>query len=207
VNWSRWSHLEDFHYPADRLEMPPGCMDRRHVEMIHAVLVRERPPWIVEIGCWNGYSTAAIVEAWEQAPEIRRVDLVDTEIRDTVRKIAELPREHCKVRLCQMDSALYCGAPDCWIIDGDHQKGAFSNYDMAKWSGAQVIVAHDTHSALFMSAHEGAHIIGKQIVKEAAASFVDAAERPGEWTHRGLTIGFFRQPKPGTLEALEALAR
>lgn len=208
MNWDRWRHLWDDHYPPGNLDMPPGCMDSRHVEMIHAVLISEQPSSIVEIGCFNGFSTAAIVEAWEKADFLRYVDLVDTEMRHTVYNMAtQIKRPpNCRVRVCCMGSEVYTGMPQMWVIDGDHGKGAINDYENATQGGARIVVVHDTNPVV--ADHKksfGSVEIAKRLMTDASFAFVDDTKRENEWTHRGLVIGFFYEPKPETFRLLESL--
>ena len=56
MNWDRWSFTLDNNRPA-------WAMDRRHVEMLEAIIRLGRFWSIVEIGLLLGRSTTALVEA------------------------------------------------------------------------------------------------------------------------------------------------
>ena len=193
MNRSRWDHLwEDCH-----------AMDWRHVRMIHAVLMGERPPSVVEIGCYRGFSTAAIIEAIE-AGAVGGAHLVDKELSrellDAIKPVIE------RISLHECKSADFAGNGDCWIIDGDHGDPAHGDYAMARKGGARAIIIHDSISPEYREGHHGAIAISNKLRTEAVTYFEDTKKRPGERTDRGLLIGFFYQPKAETLAALMGIA-
>lgn len=195
MNPDRWKHLADLH-------TSPGPMDWRHVLMVNAVLESERPKTVVEIGCFKGFSTAAIIEAHEKHT-FEQVDLVDINPTPSLREMAQLPG----FRLIADSSANYKGTPECWIIDGDHYDGALVDYRNAHAAKARIIMIHDSnamrHPKLQMNG--GAAMIGVLCQRDSKVVFEDNLDRDGELTHRGLLIGFTYTPQPGTLDWLKKL--
>ena len=199
MNFDRWKHLQDNDPPA------PHCMDWRHVMMIHAVLINERPKSVVEIGIWNGFSTAASVEAIELGFEMK-IDFVDKQFRDPIREIVKSIKKPESVRMLDIDSAQYNGSPECWIIDGDHGNGAAIDYHHARTRAARIVIIHDTNPECRPDRHPGSIEIGGKLKRDAVCYFEDLKLREKENTERGLVIGFFYEPGADTIEALQKLA-
>lgn len=199
MKWSKWQELEDNLTPR-------ACMDRRHAEMIKALLVSEAPESVVEIGCWNGYSTSAIAEAVAEQPAIKKVDVCDPTIQHGVIWVgSEILRAGVDFEVNAMHSVFYKGRPECWLIDGDHQHGALFDYEMARSRKPRIITVHDSHNP-DVPPHWGAIEIAKRLAGDATVFWHDAKSREGELTHRGLAIGFFYQPAQATIDRLNAIA-
>ncbi len=194
MNFSRWKDLRGGHVPTAE-------MDWRHVCMVNAVLVNEKPKSVVEFGCWKGFSSASIIEAMETCPEIEQAHFLDPDMK------TELMAHHAPPRLNVVNapSQSFKGSPEFWLIDGDHNQGAIDDYTMAKMRLAKIIVIHDTHSFYVMGHHEGSRNIGAACQIHSLESFLDCRIRTGEFTERGLIIGFMEKPKPETLAALQQL--
>jgi len=197
MNKERWAHLKD-------LRSPPGAMDWRHVEMIHAVLMHELPLSVVEIGCYNGFSTSALIEALEQTDKIESADLVEVNVRPLLRALVASADK--RVTLHEKASADYEGTPEMWMIDGDHEEGAIIDYGKAR-KCARIIVIHDSNSEFCIGQHSGATSIANLLRAECPWTWEDKAKREGELTERGLIFGFFTGPKPETIAALNQLAQ
>jgi hypothetical protein len=166
--------------------------------MINAVLESEQPRSVVEIGCLKGFSTSAIIEAHEKKP-FERVDLIDIDLRPEL--IAIAPKGF---NLIDRPSQVYGGKPECWIIDGDHQKGAHNDYGFARKANARIIIIHDSG---LPGQNEGAYEIANECRIESVYWFEDKKDRqPKEDTRRGLMVGFFYTPKLETIAALDAIA-
>ena len=193
MNFERWKGLRDYRHP-------PACMDWRHVCMVNAMLEVCRPRSVVEIGCWRGFSTAAIIEAHEKAP-FERVDLVDLYIREDLKRNAgSIDGFH----LTQISSDDFAGKPECWLIDGNHEMQAFADYSAALAARAKIIILHDTMGGKhpLLPYNRGSGIIAEFMRRNAVGWFEDAKERKGERTHRGLMFGFFYRPDEATVQQL-----
>lgn len=203
MNLDRWQHLRDG-------KTPPDSMDWRHVRMLHAMLVGECPRSVVEIGCARGFSTAAILEAVEGSGAIKTVDLIEPHLNaDLVNAVLSIRPDHvfARFRIHVSPSSEYHGAPECWIIDGDHNAGALIDYDRARAANARIVAVHDSNSAHVIGNHRGSMHIAERVRHEAICCFEDKAKRAGEFTERGLVIGFFYQPKAATIEQLNQLTK
>lgn len=200
MNFERWSHLT---YPIQANDTTMERMDFRHVQIIHALLMSERPKSVVEIGIANGFSTAAIIEAIEAGVEME-VDLIDATVRDCVKtSIQGIPG----ITIHQMDSQSYEKRPECWIIDGNHREVASNDYANARKAEAQIIIAHDTNPEFEPTEQFGSIAIGKRMREESVCFFEDKQHRHREFTNRGLTIAFYRPPKVGTFAAMYSLCQ
>lgn len=199
MNWDKWKILEDNNTPRD-------CMDRRHAEMLKAMLIAEVPESIVEIGCCNGFSTTAICEAAQAQSTIKTLDMCDPRItRGMLWVASDILKAGVKVTLIPQPSCVYKGSPQCWIIDGDHVHGALFDYELARSREARIITVHDSHNP-DIEPHWGAIEIAQRLEKEAVYFWHDAKDRPGELTKRGFSIGFFYTPSAKTIEHLNAIA-
>ena len=163
----------------------------------------------MEIGCYNGFTSSAILEAWKVYTP-KRVDFVDAWPTPDFRQLmlSQQPPAGCVARLCDMPSQSYTAWPECWIVDGDHGLPAATiDYENARRASARIVVAHDVnHRDEKPRFYDGAREVGERIMRDAAVTFSDNKDRPGEWTFRGLIIGFYYVPKPETLAALRAVA-
>jgi hypothetical protein len=202
MNLDRWKHLAN---PPDLSDST--SMDWRHVQMINAVLTIERPMSVVEIGCGRGFSTSAIIEALEFSKNLGMADLVDIEFTESVKKIVLLSECRDRIYFKRMSSNDYDGSPSVWVIDGDHRGQAIWDYQKAKTAKALVIIMHDTCPQWCPDSQFGSIEAGKMLRNDCRVLFEDYKERPGELTHRGLTIGFFYQPGWKILQRLEELAQ
>lgn len=202
MKFARWSHLLE-----DPDHTPPWSMDWRHVQMIHALLVHERPRSVVEIGTYRGGSAAAIIEAMEADPEIDTATLVDEVANFDVTHAGALypHRLHYLVTRSEQIKGL---RGEAWILDGDHEHHALGDLHRALDGDARFIVVHDTSIHLLgVPGHQGSLEVWNTLRKRAGGfCWSDNLRRPGERTERGLGIAFLQGwPKPETLEALGAL--
>ena len=184
-------------------------MDWRHVCMINAVLVSETPSSILEIGCARGFSTSAIIEAVEATGGIKRVDLVDPQpTLHLVNAVLSARPTHisAQFKIHAQHSQSFQGNHECWIIDGDHDEGALIDYLNSRTAKARIIVIHDTASRETIGKHHGAWEIANKLKIEALAWFEDKKKREGEFTDRGLVIGFFGEYKTRTMQLLNEFA-
>ncbi len=202
MNLDRWKHLID-------AKTPPDAMDWRHVQMINAMLVSEVPATIVEIGCARGFSTSAIIEAAEATGGIKWVDLVDpAPTIALVNAVLSKRADHVSAQfmLHPEHSQKFTKQAECWLIDGDHDEGALIDYLNARTAKARIIAIHDSSSHECIGRHLGAFEIAGKLKSEASAWFEDKKKRDGEFTERGLIIGFFGEYKTHTMQRLQELS-
>jgi hypothetical protein len=199
MNWELWARLEDNNTPRD-------CMDRRHCEMVKAMLIGEAPSSIVEIGCCNGLSTTAVCEAAIDQPKIKAFTMCDPRVTLGMLWVASyIMRAGPVVDIHAGPSCTFKGTPDCWLIDGDHIHGALFDYEMARQRGAKIVTVHDSHNADEVR-HWGAVEIANRLKRDCKYFWHDAKQRDGELTERGMSFGFFYEPSKDTIAALDAIA-
>lgn len=203
MNITKYRHLKD-------AKTPPDAQDERHVKMICATLIRERPKSLVEIGCARGFSSAAIMEAVHDSGSIREAHFCDPNPSvDLANELLACRPAHSfsSFKIWPIPSRHFTLKPECWLIDGDHNEEALLDYDNAKAAGARIITVHDSNSANTIGNHRGSLIIGEKLKAEATWYFEDKAKRPGEMTDRGLILGFFYDPSQALKEELHRLAQ
>lgn len=135
----------------------PPWMDARHVEMLYCIIKNGNFKNILEIGCWNGNSSAAILQGMIDAGNTAQVDFCDIEFRPKFREVLASFDEQIfgtkppgQVRLelhekpsREVISPLY----DCIIVDGDHQlKTVAEELELLMKFKTHTIIAHDTQA-------------------------------------------------------------
>jgi predicted O-methyltransferase YrrM len=171
----------------------PMWMDDLHVQTIYEIIMATQPKRVLEIGCYWGYSSSAIVQAKIDGWEGHSLH-VDTEIRDQL--IAVLRRGGKEWSVAQITGvkALQRLAPgDLVIVDGDHSDDNVRlETNLILDQGWKSVIAHDVAG--------GVHEPGPPKMLERLRSYpswrvlVDSLERPGTATHRGLMYATPRSP-------------
>lgn len=199
MNYERWQNLLNARNPLE-------AMDWRHVNMINAVLTREPFSPVVSIGCANGFSCSAIVEALESGLDAKAY-FVDSYLRDSLKIMVDESKVKHKIQLNQMNSAdFFCDEKGgVWIIDGDHREQGTADYVRAMDHNASIIIIHDTNPQCCPDSQFGSIEAGKRLRESADVWWQDWKHRPQENTSRGITIGFFYVPKPETIVELNRL--
>lgn len=180
MNWTRWEFTQDNNNP-------PWSMDRRHVEMVACTLVGLHVKRAVEIGCLNGRSTTAFVEARQDGGLLQWVGLCDKTPLEPVHKvIGAMTDAGIRVETLWNESRLIPWVAECWLIDGDHDAAAvWADFHLALKGGAKAIILHDTCHKQFHGPAE----VAKHLRMDAGFQvFEDFEKRPGEETERGLMI-------------------
>lgn len=198
MNWDRWA------FTLDR-NTPPWSMDRRHVEMVAAVLHHMRVERAVEIGCLLGRSTVAFHEAKKRGGPLRWVGLCDKEPTPEACRVAgEIANAGVVVETFWNYSGMIPWRAECWIIDGDHSpEGALADYRKAVANGASVIVLHDTSHKQF----SGPRVVADLMRADAKwQTWEDNIRREGEETERGLFIAATPKLPEALIDELAALA-
>lgn len=190
MNLERWKFTEDGAAPKHGGGAPPYGMDVRHIKMIREVLKWTDVKRAVEIGCLNGRSTTAFVEAAEQGASLEWVGLCDMLISEPLLKVVSQFPKWVSHSLLEGPSDRIEWAADMWVIDGDHSEAvALADYQRARRSEAKVIVLHDTtHWAV-----TGPAAAARLACRDYPIIFEDCKKREGESTHRGILIAFHRE--------------
>ncbi len=199
MNLPRWQFTLDTH-------TPPWAMDARHVDMLAAVVRLSGVKSVVEIGCLNGRSTTAFVEAAEAGAALEWLGLCDREFtRNLFDVAAQMPKSVVVETHAGMSQHIHWHA-DLWMIDGDHlYEGVRDDVALARRQGAKILVLHDTSHRQF----DGPRRVLEEIRGEFAAVFHDDVTRPGEETERGMAFCFsdYSQETAACLRALDQLAK
>jgi len=115
-------------------------------QLIYDILMATKPKRCLEIGCCNGYSTSAFLEALNQGADFH----FTTCDPKPSRKIHANVLAHCtrldKVQLIQKPSLEIISPEfDFIFVDGDHSLyGCFAEIRMLLKAGTETILAHDT---------------------------------------------------------------
>ena len=186
MNTTRWDFTKDNNNP-------PWAMDVRHIRMVTECLIGFQTKRAVEIGCLNGRSSVAFVEAVEQGSWLKWVGFCDTKPTDGIRRVAgELANKGIAVETLWNDSKLIPWVADTWLIDGDHAPEAvWADFHKALKGSAKVLIIHDTYHHLFPGPGE----VAKLLRNDAGFTvWEDFKKREGEETDRGLTIAAMNFP-------------
>lgn len=166
-------------------------MDRVHAHWVLAVLRALEPQCAVEIGCYAGVSTAAIVQALDEGC-VDEAHLIDIQIRPTVRQFAATrPRVH--LHECTSVEALpkiHPAGDVVVLVDGDHSLKVVSHeLPMVLAMQPRAIIAHDvTAEAAGYDSCDGARWLWEELQRLGWVCVVDCRRRPKAATHRGLLV-------------------
>ena len=173
-------------------------MDRRHVEVIHEFVMRNEFNKILEIGCYSGYSTSALVEAINQG---KKFELHLSEPSPPESGLLERVIDMCsgQVVLHRKPSIdvleRYGGDFDCIIVDGDHKiEGGGYDLLMILRNQTPIVFAHDTNPIHLKNRKTftrrscmGAELLGRALKSHRDYFHIeDNKKRQGERTERGL---------------------
>jgi hypothetical protein len=162
-------------------------MDPLHVRAIYDFVLEAEPEKILEVGCWDGYSTSALVTAMNDGLDC---DLVccDIDIRDGLIRVLR----HCTspwgaYQGRSVDAFDLFSHPDLVILDGAHDKETlWLEYNMINQQKIETVIAHDVG---YDSGQEGPFFLREQLLKDGGwVIYVDDSPRPGMMTQRGLMI-------------------
>jgi predicted O-methyltransferase YrrM len=187
---------------------PEYAADIRHIRWLHEVLTAGRFNRVLEIGCFEGRSTTAFLDAC-RAGWVAEVHLCELRPLVCLKKVLAQFDLGNRVTLHREPSCALLARDDRWglvYVDGDHSVATVRDETTRLLrSGVPAVFAHDT------SAHgRYAHCAGPQFLKAAfqAAGYrtlEDSLFRPGEQTDRGM---FFATSKAELYEiALVAFRR
>jgi SAM-dependent methyltransferase len=167
----------------------PFSTDPRHVRWLYEMMLVAGCQSVLEIGCWDGFTTSAFVQALNEGAEFE-LCCVDISIRPGLRDVAGRARR--AVELVQADSLdlLARRRFDLVLVDGNHSIGQVSR-ELGHLLAAEcpTVVAHDVGDVAPTFGGDGSLWLGK--VLQAHPSYlcrVDQVKRLGEYTERGLLL-------------------
>lgn len=172
------------------------AVDARHRDMIRDELMTGRYKRVLEIGCHDGYSTQAFIDAL-RVGKVEEVHLCDVAIRPKVR---ELVRGLAGVTVHERPSlgVLERERYDLVFVDGDHTgPNCEAEARLLLDAGTAAVFAHDSKG---MSG-DGPPKLAALFRAAGYRCWEDAEQRPGERTHRGLF--FAARPGVSTTRLLE----
>lgn len=169
-----------------------GCMDERHVYLLHELLLAGGFKNALEIGCYHGASTTAFLEAAHKNPDLT-VSLCDVCIGEEILPVIQHRYDENRVRVLEMLSLAALKAYpdfDAVLVDGSHDIASVAvelSYLMI--NKPRVIFAHDTSATDHgYEAAEGAKLLRYALSihpEYGQFTYEDDYRRDGEETHRG----------------------
>jgi hypothetical protein len=165
----------------------PYSTDPRHVRFIYEAAMVAGSVAVLEIGCFDGFTTSAFVQAVLDGAPLR-VTCVDRCVRPGL--VAVAARAGGRVEVAQADSLelLVSHRYDLVFVDGDHSIAQVSRelgHLLAQ--GCRTIVAHDVGDVAPAFGGDGSLWLGRSLVAHPEyLTRVDQVQRVGEFTERGL---------------------
>ncbi len=219
LHWSGYKHADRLRKIQEWTEryplpgqftppFPPGhrwALDLRHVRMIHDEACSGAYGRVLEIGCFQGYSSTALLAACKAA-HVGEVHLCEPYPTAELEKViahynidkTRVYLHRCtSLELLQRDSGF-----DLVFIDGDHEEATVAEeLRLLIAAGVRCIFAHDTADAShdLYQTPKGPRLVAPTL---AAAGYVvteDSEFREGERTERGLVKAILppKQPEIG----------
>ena len=165
----------------------PMWMDGLHVRLIYDLCMRHGFRNMMEIGCWDGFSTSALVQAKIDG-SCGWLRCVDVEARPALWQVLSKARDHWSFCRCTGVEAIEkCYVQDLYVIDSSHDM-ATSQQELGAVleKGGKTVIAHDvgvtqTHSP-------GPQWMRSKLTELGWHILVDEAPRQGMATHRGIML-------------------
>lgn len=167
-------------------------MDKRHIYLMYEIL---RLGWnsTLEIGCYNGASSTAFIEALNNG-YVKQATFCEVSVRPSLLSVLKNAKDPSKVRLSKSPSWQVLDVAeefDFIFLDAAHdaESVAIETRKLLR-RRPMCLMAHDTNS----TAAGFSHCEGALALKEAFYAqddylcLEDAVERPDELTHRGLFL-------------------
>jgi len=180
-----------------------ASIDQRHLFWMYDILLAGHFQHALEIGCLNGASSTAFVEAIN-AGRLQKATFCDIELRPSVKSVLAPCRFSDRVKTFEgrsVDLLKQSDPFDFVFVDGDHRLASMpEELDLLLKRKPMCVMAHDTN-ALAVGYRE---CDGPPLLKwafQTTAPYLcleDNAPRPGEDTYRGL---FFATTSPDLFEA------
>jgi len=160
-----------------------SCMDRRHILWLAKLLSSSGVKRTLEIGVYSGASSAAFVEAG--VPDAHFSDISP---RPEFFRVVEGRGVFHRLKGC--DVLLSKPRFDLVFVDGNHSLDAVEEEVAAlRKEPPAIVVAHDINSTVAgYGACEGAHFLWQELQRDGWFCVVDAKDRVGELTKRGMLV-------------------
>jgi hypothetical protein len=168
---------------------PQWCIDLRHVELLYELLLAYPFKRVLEVGCYDGASTSALVQAVNDGAGCQ-LTLCDTHFRPALREVASRCRTPVSLRE-ERSERVIDRSYDLVLIDGDHSIGTVRReLELLLGYQSETVVAHDTRAAEGEFPEcDGSRFLGFVLRNHPAYTCLeDALVRPGERTDRGLLL-------------------
>lgn len=159
-------------------------MDAVHVREIYHFVMANVFASILEIGCWDGFSTSALVQALRDGEYFELV-LCDKVIRPHLKTVIGDDAILC-LEIDSLDALQIATGCDCVILDGDHSLANVQReYDLIMEKAIPTIIAHDVGR----QGDKGPMWLIDQLRRlRGWRIWMDDEPRPGMATQRGLMI-------------------
>jgi hypothetical protein len=173
--------------------VPETAMDKRHVFMLYDVLRSFPFEQALEIGCFNGASSSAFVQAINEGAPFRAT-FCDVAVTHSLMAVVGNCRNPDQVRITSQPSwmVLDTNEPfDFVLVDAAHDTESVSlEIKHLLRRKPLCVMAHDTSATEHgYSKCEGAELLKKTFTAHPEYHVVeDAIKRPGERTERGLFL-------------------
>ena len=179
-------------YPPRIWDWTPASLDRRHLFWLFDVLAAGRFQHALEIGCLNGASSTAFVEALNRYL-LQRATFCDIDLRDALRSVLSQARNPERVQtypgksidLLRESTETF----DFVFVDGDHRlENVRQETELLIQRQTPCVMAHDTNVQSFgYDDCDGTPYLKWRFQTTAPYYCLeDNAARPGEDTGRGL---------------------
>jgi hypothetical protein len=167
----------------------PYWMDLRHVGFLYELMFLHPFRKVLEIGCFDGSSTSALVQAINEGCQAE-IHLCDTEFRPC---LCEVVAQAVRPLVLHERPSVEVLSPDfdLVIVDGDHGIATVGREVglILTWQ-IPTVLAHDTTlSAELFPECDGSRFLGHVLRHHPMYHWLeDSAHRPGEFTDRGLLV-------------------
>ncbi len=197
-------------YPRQIWDWTPASLDRRHLFWLFDILAAGQFQHALEIGCLNGASSTAFVEALNR-DLLQRATFCDIDLRESLGSVLTQARQADRVQTYQGKSIdLLRDSTETFdfvFVDGDHSlENVRQETELLIQRQTLCVMAHDTNVQSFGDPdYEGPQYL-KWGFQTTAPYYCleDNAPRPGEDTGRGL---FFATTSLALFEAARASLR
>ena len=186
-------HFEplDFDKYAGSFRDPGWCIDRRHVNLLFGLLTAHPFRHALEIGCYDGGSTSAFVEALERGAGMR-LTLCDVHFRERIRRMVAASPRRSAIDLREEASCRVIGPQyDVVLVDRDHRLPTVAEelYGLPRFNTETVLMHDVAATRAGYTGCEGADLLRRAFQGRRGYHYIeDCRRREGEGTHRGFAV-------------------